>query len=140
MSWVVAKFVTSNEIEVLPEKWLLADKQSAVYPPNYPRSRLEKAIRTEEEPSSNWKCFEVKLMTSKIYKNFLKASAIASKACITSDLSESEKELPAKRQRKTRELSSSEEENEEESSLDDFPIISASKYIYLLRFTRICIT
>lgn len=126
MVWVVAKFVESEEVEVLPKKWLFDDNSKSYYPP-YGRTKLERAIKAQENPSSEWKSFSIILMSQKLFDSFAIAISKVTKACFTSDISDIEQlnELPPTRERKKRTFSSSEESDE--ASLDNFPTFNKNK-------------
>lgn len=122
MSWIVVQFPKTNEVEVLPHKWLINGGLVSYPPLSYTKSKIEKAIKMQEDPSQSWQTFEIKLMTKKIFSSFSIATAKASLACVTSDISEREDYIPLKRQPKKKCLSTSEEEDLENSdSLSGFP-------------------
>lgn len=100
MPWVVLKFSNTNEIEAVPETWYNRNSKICLYPP-FQRIALEKAIKSGIEPpefatEEGWKEYEADLMSGKCYDTFVTANAKATKACLTSDISE-EEFLPKKR-------------------------------------------
>lgn len=120
MCWVVVKFIITDEIEVLPQKWLIED-DFALYPP-YGRSKIEKAIKNEEEPNINlWQKYKIKLMSEQRYLTFSFATSKATKACNMSDISDREHEMPRKRQPKKKIVDCDTSEHSDDS-LEDFPL------------------
>ncbi|CAH1118234.1 unnamed protein product [Phaedon cochleariae] len=129
MSWTVVRFCETDEVEVLPCNWL-QDGGFALYPP-YGRSKLERAIKTLEEPNScSWQLYKVKLMTKSVFNSFTLASAKASKACLTSDISDKEIDLPSKGPHKKKQISSDENSDtngDSSESLIDLPSCPITK-------------
>lgn len=121
MTWLVCKFEDTEEIEALPSNWYDEKSQTCLYPP-FPRLQLERAIKNKQEPDTNWVKYKVKLMSSKRYESLLIASAKASKACVTSDISDVDV-LPTKRVSKKKIISISEESenSDSEESLSNVP-------------------
>ncbi|CAG9822157.1 unnamed protein product [Phaedon cochleariae] len=127
MTWIVLKFIDTDEVEVVPYSWYNEDLGRCIYPP-FQRNALEKAIKQKMTPPDDadldgWNWFKASPMSSTTYENFQMAHARASKACFTSEISGSEACLPAKRIpiRKKRFDDTSDENSDDEPSLKGVP-------------------
>ncbi|KAK4883122.1 hypothetical protein RN001_006441 [Aquatica leii] len=116
--WRVVKFLSDNSeeesIETVPSSWIRDDEEICYWPPFNNKKDLEKAIKSAWSPNLNWKKYSVKIISKECHQ-FKVASAKASKALFCSDVdSNTETELPDKRQRKLnkRKMSSTDEEEE----------------------------
>lgn len=96
MPWVVVKFLTSNEIEAIPSSWVDQSKTLCFYPNEDDKGFVKTCIKKEALPQPSWETYQIKLMVKEEYSSLKTASAVASKACVTSDLEESTA-LPQKR-------------------------------------------
>lgn len=119
MSWVVVKFVESDEVEAVPLSWF-DEKDQICWYPIMARSSLEKAIKSNMPPDkTQWTTYTAIKMSKAVYTNFKIASAKATKACLTSDISDSEL-LPPKRQKKPVIMSS--DESDDSLTFPDIPL------------------
>lgn len=137
MPWIVVKFPNTNEVEAIPIKWYNSEDNNIYYPTHLSKHVLEKAIKSEFDPDPNsWELFDVELLRPHPYDTFISACAKASKACITSDISDGDC-LPTKRIPKTKRIESSSEESYEEDLPDipEFPIKGLS-LVYLSKWSR----
>ncbi|CAG9822220.1 unnamed protein product [Phaedon cochleariae] len=107
MPWIIVQFSDSEEIVTVPYCWYNGSRKSIFYP-SYPKNRMEKAIKNEVEPESDWQEYNVSLMRNILYDNFKIACAKASKCCVTSEVSELEC-LSEKRKPKRTKFTSSED-------------------------------
>lgn len=121
MQWIIVKFTEFNEIEVIPERWYDHNKKMILYPPYSSKQQIEKAIKHEILPEEKtWKEYKVELIRKDRYTSFKLACAKASKACLHSDVSETEAPVLSKRIPKPKHLSSSETSSDE--SLKNVPL------------------
>lgn len=112
MPWIVVKFLSTNEVEAIPLSWFNKHDNTVSYPNHFSKNALEKAIKSEYDPEPDvWASYEVELLRPHPYEAFITACAKASKACLTSDISEPE--LPAKRRPKIKNYGSSDESSDE---------------------------
>lgn len=113
MSWIVVKFIQTDEVETVPTCWYNEETSECFYPP-FQRVALEKAIRHCMAPEiGSQSLYDVKPLSQTKYSTFQKASAKAAKACLTSDISDLEQELPSKRVPKKKVFSEDEDSSED---------------------------
>lgn len=98
MPWKVVLFTTSNEVEIVPVNWITSNDTMCWYPKGK-KHAIQSAIKSEVAPQASWNEYGVRALTSRIFEDFKDASKKASKACLTSDISDCITELPQKRLR-----------------------------------------
>lgn len=87
MTWIVVNFLRDDSVEVVPKDWVIENNKWCYWPPQ--GENVQKAIHQCKPAGFNWNKFEVKVLTQKVYSDFKKASSKASRACETSDFTES---------------------------------------------------
>lgn len=128
-TWDIVTFDETGDVEVVPSKWIMKHENVCLWP-TLSKNRLEKAIKQCIQPDEkSWTRFPMKIISKSSYKKFNVATAQATKACITSDLSEEVSEadgLPCKRIPKKNKYFSDADvrtssEEEQEDNLSNFP-------------------
>lgn len=100
MPWIVVKFLESNEVEAVPSSWLVDKELGILVWPPFPKSSIEKAIKNAQSPTLDWKKFNIKLLSNKLYDSLATASAKAAKGCEMSEIESDvlpEKRIPKKK-------------------------------------------
>ncbi|CAH0549539.1 unnamed protein product [Brassicogethes aeneus] len=126
MSWKVVKFLNEDQVEAVPTSWITEDLEYCYFPRE--TENFKKAIRQCFPVKPFWKKYAVEVLSRKSYSKFAVASAKASKACCTSDLSEIEV-LKKKRVPKRKYVSSSDSDNELLLKIPKFPTIKTNKVV-----------
>ncbi|VEN64483.1 unnamed protein product, partial [Callosobruchus maculatus] len=129
MSWIIVKFLESDEVEVVPKSWYCEDKKMVKFP-GYKPSKIIHAIKSQMTPQDCWKSFSVVLLRNgETFDSLHLASKKAQKACYTSDVSEVEEYQLNKRRPKKKVFSSDESSSELELDAPpkSFPKESFSK-------------
>lgn len=89
--WQIVKFPNENNIETVPSSWVHTSRDDTGgilcwWPNTISKSKISFAIKSQQVPEHDWKCYPAIILSRTIYNDFVTASKKAEQAEYTSGI------------------------------------------------------